>query len=179
MWTLFARSSSHAWRRKVQGLWVPRSTSDRSPQVRHCRFGACSITPKVMCAMTDFQKNAMRAECRLQRLVRWLTQPRTALLWHLESPGMRIKVTRTWMGRMFKPADFATLGECIADGAKWERGRDSETKLLILADRCCEALTGGECGWERMDFDEFTTRCADAIRRGTKTPNAHVEVRHD
>jgi len=34
-------------------------------------------------------------------------------LWHPDSPGMKVVVTRTWVGRLFKNRDFATLGETI------------------------------------------------------------------
>lgn len=37
---------------------------------------------------------------------------RTEELWHPESPGMKIWVSRTWLGWLFKPKDFATLSEC-------------------------------------------------------------------
>lgn len=36
----------------------------------------------------------------------------TKLLWHPEAPGEQVWVTRTWLGWLFKPADFATLKEC-------------------------------------------------------------------
>ena len=36
------------------------------------------------------------------------------VLWHPDSPGMRVPVRRSWLGRLFKPADFATLGEVLA-----------------------------------------------------------------
>lgn len=32
-------------------------------------------------------------------------------VFHPESPGIRVTVTRSWLGRLFKPSDFATLGE--------------------------------------------------------------------
>ena len=35
-------------------------------------------------------------------------------LWHPDSPGMRVPTRRSWLGRVFKPAHFATLGETIS-----------------------------------------------------------------
>jgi hypothetical protein len=43
-----------------------------------------------------------------------MTRERLLLLWHPDSPGMRVPVRRGWLGRLFKPAEFATLGEVIA-----------------------------------------------------------------
>lgn len=39
---------------------------------------------------------------------------RTLSVWHPESPGIRLNVRRGFWGRLFKPRDFATLGEVIA-----------------------------------------------------------------
>ena len=36
---------------------------------------------------------------------------RTETLWHPDSPGSKVTVTRTWIGRLLKPTKFATLGE--------------------------------------------------------------------
>ena len=36
------------------------------------------------------------------------------LLWHPDSPGMRVPVRRGWIGRLLKPAEFATFGEVLA-----------------------------------------------------------------
>ena len=36
------------------------------------------------------------------------------LLWHPDSPGVRVPVVRGWLGRLFKPAEFATTGEVLA-----------------------------------------------------------------
>lgn len=36
------------------------------------------------------------------------------LLWHPDSPGMRVPVMRGWLGRLLKPAEFATAGEVLA-----------------------------------------------------------------
>jgi hypothetical protein len=35
------------------------------------------------------------------------------LLWHPDSPGMRVPVRRSWLGRLFKPVEFATVGEVL------------------------------------------------------------------
>jgi hypothetical protein len=44
---------------------------------------------------------------------------KTTSLWHPESPGLKVKVTRSWIGRLFKPIAFATLNECIREGIFW------------------------------------------------------------
>jgi len=44
---------------------------------------------------------------------------KTATLWHPESPGMKLTVTRSWIGRIFKPSAFATLSECLKNGVEW------------------------------------------------------------
>jgi hypothetical protein len=38
---------------------------------------------------------------------------KTERLWHPESPGMKVDVTRSWIERIFNPLEFATLNECI------------------------------------------------------------------
>jgi hypothetical protein len=38
---------------------------------------------------------------------------KTENLWHPESSGVRVNVTRSWIERIFKPSKFATLSECI------------------------------------------------------------------
>ena len=43
-------------------------------------------------------------------------------LWHPDSPGMKVLVVRGWLGRLFKPKEFATLGEAI-DYALMEKER--------------------------------------------------------
>lgn len=35
------------------------------------------------------------------------------ILWHPESPGMRVYVIRNWWQKLFYPEEFATLGESI------------------------------------------------------------------
>jgi len=49
---------------------------------------------------------------------------------------------------------------------------DPECKLLRLADACSDALFGGECGWESMDFDHFVTECAKAIQERNRLVKA-------
>jgi hypothetical protein len=44
---------------------------------------------------------------------------KTATLAHPESPGMRVEVTRSWIGRLFKPVGFATLNEVLKSNVKW------------------------------------------------------------
>mgnify|MGYP006876408219 CR=1 FL=1 len=38
---------------------------------------------------------------------------REHILFHLESPGVRVRITRSKFEDIFKPDDFATLRECI------------------------------------------------------------------
>ena len=38
---------------------------------------------------------------------------KTYLVFHPKSPSTKILVTRGWFGRLFKPACFATLSECL------------------------------------------------------------------
>lgn len=45
--------------------------------------------------------------------VRWLFGARTESLFHPDSPGEWVTVTRTRFGRLVKPAHFATLKEAI------------------------------------------------------------------
>jgi hypothetical protein len=35
------------------------------------------------------------------------------MLFHPDSPGMRVPVMRGWLGRLVKPADFATTSEVL------------------------------------------------------------------
>jgi hypothetical protein len=44
---------------------------------------------------------------------------KTASLSHPESPGNNVTVTRSWIGRLFKPVGFATLNEVLKDNVKW------------------------------------------------------------
>ena len=46
-------------------------------------------------------------------------------LLHPESPGMRVLVVRGWLGHLFKPREFATLGEAIDHSRRQaaQRGR--------------------------------------------------------
>lgn len=55
----------------------------------------------------------------VKRLVSWFLRPKTAVLWHPESPGEKVTVTRTWIGRLCKPIAFATLTETMKDGIEW------------------------------------------------------------
>jgi hypothetical protein len=40
------------------------------------------------------------------------------ILWHPESPGIKVKVTRSWIGRFIKPIAFATLSEVLKQEIK-------------------------------------------------------------
>ena len=54
----------------------------------------------------------------MRKLYEKLLRPRKESLFHPDSPGMRVEVERTWVGRLFKPLHFATLGEAIAQSKK-------------------------------------------------------------
>lgn len=43
---------------------------------------------------------------------------RAEWLFHPDSPGMRVLVVRGFWGRLFKPCDFATLGETIDESLR-------------------------------------------------------------
>ena len=49
----------------------------------------------------------------VRRFVRSVLATKTQSLFHPDSPGVRVEITRTRFGQWFKPADFATLGEMI------------------------------------------------------------------
>ena len=40
------------------------------------------------------------------------------ILYHPESPGMKVKVTRNWLQRLLYPKDFATLTEALKSYSK-------------------------------------------------------------
>jgi len=47
-------------------------------------------------------------------------------LFHPDAPGDRVLVVRGWLGRLFKPREFATLGEAIDHSLRQaaQRGRE-------------------------------------------------------
>lgn len=47
----------------------------------------------------------------MRKILYVLLRPRKQWLWHPESPGMKVLVVRTWIGRLLKPRDFATVSE--------------------------------------------------------------------
>ena len=51
--------------------------------------------------------------CKLERLVRLALRPKQERLFHPESPGVHVTVTRTWIDRLLKPKHFASLGETV------------------------------------------------------------------
>ena len=53
---------------------------------------------------------------------------KTAVLWHPESPGSKVKVTRSWIGRLLKPTAFATLNECMREGITWSTKTNQENR---------------------------------------------------
>ena len=54
---------------------------------------------------------APRPATRLSRAVHWLLRPRKEWLWHPDSPGMRVLVVRTWVGRLLFRSEFASIFE--------------------------------------------------------------------
>lgn len=48
------------------------------------------------------------------------------LVWHPESPGMKMMVFRNWWQRLWRPKNFATLGEAL---------RHAERGLSLLDER--------------------------------------------
>ena len=52
-------------------------------------------------------------------MTQFLFRHKTAILWHPESPGCKVEVTRTWIGRLFKPLCFATLTETLKSNIYW------------------------------------------------------------
>lgn len=49
----------------------------------------------------------------IRKTLRKLFRVRPEVLWCPESPGMRVMVYRSFIGRLFKSKHFATLGESI------------------------------------------------------------------
>jgi len=45
--------------------------------------------------------------------INWITKTKKLILFHPESPGMKIIVYRNFLGGLFKDSDFATLNETI------------------------------------------------------------------
>lgn len=66
------------------------------------------------------------------------------LVWHPESPGMKMFVYRTWWQRLWRPKDFATLGEVL---------RHADKKLSLLDEREIK---------RREDLRNFNERDLDA-----------------
>jgi hypothetical protein len=48
-------------------------------------------------------------------LLKKLLQFKTETLYHPESPGCKVIVKRSWVGRLFKSSAFATLNETLND----------------------------------------------------------------
>lgn len=47
----------------------------------------------------------------MRKLAYLLLRPRKQWLWHPESPGMKVLVVRTWIGRLLRNGDFASIFE--------------------------------------------------------------------
>lgn len=64
-----------------------------------------------------------------------------------------------------------SLGDEEMSDSTFDRNSDS-SKLERLASACSDHVLGGECGWERMDFEEFVSlvrkQCAEANRLRSK-----------
>jgi len=48
---------------------------------------------------------------KLKKIINAILQPQILTLWHDSSPGVRVKVKRTIIGRFFKDPNFATYNE--------------------------------------------------------------------
>lgn len=60
----------------------------------------------------------------MKKFIKWVFDFRTAKLWHPESPGMKVDVTRSRFGRFFKSDNFATYSECAKSSIVWETMND-------------------------------------------------------
>ena len=64
-----------------------------------------------------FKRTAIALAKELSKLFKKIKKgeikTKTYILWHPESPGIKIKVKRTFVGKMTKPTHFATLSEAI------------------------------------------------------------------
>ena len=58
----------------------------------------------------------------------WFLNYKQFNLFHPESPGVRIYVTRSRLGRLFKPEHFATLTECLNKDANGDLKRTIKTQ---------------------------------------------------
>ena len=56
----------------------------------------------------------------MRRFWMWLLDLRRATLWHPDSPGVRVVVIRSRLGRLLKPTAFATTGEVLESEIVWE-----------------------------------------------------------
>ncbi len=70
-----------------------------------------------------------------ERLVMFFLRPKVAKLWHPESSGMKVIVTRTWIGRLFKNTAFATLSESLKSGVYW-KGMNDEVHCPVCGYYC-------------------------------------------
>lgn len=52
-------------------------------------------------------------------------------VYHPSSPGSKIKVRRSWLGRLFKPKDFATYGEV---DRHWKAVAEKQKRMDELAE---------------------------------------------
>jgi len=53
------------------------------------------------------------------KFIHFILNKKTAYLWHPES-AERVKVTRTWLGRLIKPICFATGTEVLKANIEWK-----------------------------------------------------------
>ena len=94
------------------------------------------------------------------RLYGFLFRPKTAELWHPESPGMKVTVTRTWVGRLFKSPAFATFGETIKAGiSKYDPVKSCE----VYKESGCAHVDGFLCNMKKCTI--LSDRRAMAISK--------------
>ena len=95
----------------------------------------------------------------VQRIVSWFFDFRTTELWHPESPGMKVTVTRSRFGRIFKPSAFATLSECLKARHVWrncgeilDNGKSERRMRCITCHRDTAYHQSGECSFCNPPF---------------------------
>jgi hypothetical protein len=89
-----------------------------------------------------------------------MTAPIT-MLWHPDSPGIRVPVRRGWLGRLFKPSEFATPGEVLAYYRAYE---------LVAVARGVPAVDLRECCDGEVPLGAVCKRCGCIATEGSNQP---------
>lgn len=70
---------------------------------------------------------------RLERVIMWFLDFRTAELQHPRSPCVNVPVVRSRFGRIFKPSAIATMSEALKSGITWKKmGKTIEDDNSII-----------------------------------------------